>query len=323
MKMRCCIITLLLLSISILLSAQYTITYPNKNKLGNALIDIFNDASNNFKQSRGGTFTARLLPAGKVYRLKVYVPNAIETKIITVNNSAFKYQAVLHFAKCSSYEDAEAAFVKTSQQITSSLGKRMMVRTADSTANDTSVVKEQRIGYMLPSGFFYYNASLQLQRFTASTWLVTLRVNGWEPAFYFWIPKNDPLSSNIFSHNFRRVVQRFETSLATNDVQQLLPGFNALVTKDSVGKPMLVFEKSFADLPNAEFEYNNALNNIKASLGRAFVYRFNKVSVGEVSSITFVRDTDFDKLEKRYIELLLDKQISVTETYRICILFRQ
>ncbi|MFN4007479.1 MAG: hypothetical protein ACK4HE_08200 [Chitinophagaceae bacterium] len=311
------------MSVSILLSAQYTIPYPNKNKLGNALIDIFNDASNNFKQSRGGTFTARLLPAGKVYRLKVHVPNAIETKIITVNNSVFKYQAVLHFAKCSSYEEAEAAFVKISQQITSSVGKRMMVRTADNTSNDTSVVKEQRIGYMLPRGFFYYNASLQLQRFTASTWLITLRVNGWEPVFYFWIPKNDPLSSNIFSHNFRRVVQRFEASLATNDVQQLLPGFDALVTKDTTGKPMLVFEKSFADLPNAEFEYSNALNNIKASLGSTFVYRFNKVSVGEVSSITFVRDTDFDKLEQRCIELLLDKQIAFTATYRIRILFRQ
>jgi len=320
--MRYCIITLLLLSISISLSAQYTITYPNKNKLGNALIDIFNDASSNFKQSRGGTFTARLLPAGKVHRLKVHVPNAIETKIITVNNPSFKYQAVLHFAKCSSFEEAEAAFVKTSQQITSSLGKRIMVRTADSTANDTSVVKEQRIGYMLPSGFFYYNASLQLQRF-AATWLITLRVNGWEPDFYFWIPKNDPLSSNIFSHNFRRVVQRFETSAVAPDVQQLLPGFDALVTKDSVGKPMLVFDKTFADLPNAEFEYNNALNNIKASLGKAFVYRFNKVQQGKVSSITFVRNTDFDKPQKRYIELLLDKYTGITEGYRISILFRQ
>jgi len=297
------------------LTAQYKIPYANKNSFSVALIDIFNDAPSGFKQYKGGNIFNKLI-GGKSFKFKMYLPNAIESKIIVTPRDSFP-TAVFVFAKLTDSAQAEAAFIKHLQNVYNALGKKILLRVQND-ALDTGIVRATKIGYILQNGFFYYNAVMQMQRVHAKQYLVRMLVKGTEPTFYYWIQKNNPHSSNIFVNNCKKSIENFENSNASNCFMAL-PGFTCELVTDSTYGKLACYYKIFPDILNAQYEFDNALGNLRSSLGKTYVYKFLPSKKNVLISASFVMLSNFEEVLTKQIVLFINKY--AIEDYRVTIKF--
>ena len=262
MVKRLCVVVLILFAQ--FANAQYIIPAVLKDNFSRDILAILNDVPKNFESIKGKQVKADQGSA-TAYRCKVRIKGWHEGYILEGTDK----KRTVHFPlnTFETIDEASAYVDEIMDKISLAMSRRVMLNKSDTVEdNKENVVLQSRIGYMNHSGFYQYNIYVEAVRSEGAKYQVQLRIKGGTPRFYYWVPKNEPVSSPLFIVGFRRNLAEFEY-YSLYDCLGQLPGFRCRKEADSTGAVVITYTKNLYEMPNALFEYKVAVGNIKAAMG--------------------------------------------------------
>lgn len=289
-------------------SGQWRIASTTKNRYAQSLIAIYADAASGFKQSKGSSITSKH-GTQKQYKAKLLPLHALDGKLMyhPADSTLWGYYTL---AKIKTIDEAEAALLYHSEEISNAMGRKITLRTSTS-FTDSTTIKQEIVSYLLPMGFFHATAYLQVCS-VQQGYVVRMVVPGKQPAFFYTIQRNDPRCSNLFTANFKKAVAYFENNTGIDAATQL-PGFYY------VNSGNMIFEKWSDNLPHGKFEFDNAITNIRSSVARSYVYTHVPITTKDSVAYRtiFTQFNEYDLPQRKTIELSLVKQTDGSAKVRI------
>ena len=286
-----------------LLHAQFHVQSSLKDAFALPFIKILNDAPLGFVSLKGKELKSNNSKAHS-YQCSVNLPNTKEGYIDDSPKGVYCRFSLGEFDK---REDAEASLINMSSLITTALQRQVLLRNADSSEELPEVVKQTRIAYTTGNGFYNFNMFIQMVINENKGYKVLFEVKGGEPLYYNLIPRSIPLHSSYFKTGFQtisRALEKNELRACMGDI----PGFECGQKKDENGNYIVQYTKYFSDEPNAFYEFNNALANIKVSLGHEYLFALLPSAGSTIKTAEFIRGVDFDLRERKHISLIFLKE---------------
>ena len=282
------------------------------DKFSEAFNKIFTEAANNFASLKGGLIKSN--DTTKSYRCKVKLPGSSKGRIISDDTSWCKFV----FNENENYAEVEGSMEKIAGKISTALGKKAIIKYVKGDLN-SGFVKKAQIAFVKSNGFNDYSVYLSMEEVADplqnKKYGLYLSIRGGKPGFYYFIRKNEPVSSSFFNTSFIKIGNQLSRK-DYNVCGNVLPGFDCLVT-DSAGKPMVEMDKYLQYLPNAKSEFESLVTATRAALGPGYIYNFPPAQSNVLKQAVFINKADYDVMERKSIGLYMTKTANNAYTVKM------
>lgn len=285
-------------------AAAQVYKYDGKNDFAQSLTAILNQCNEAFYKLKGGRHSRIKLPGFAVHYSRYKLPNCKDALVYLPEkgaDSTAKPYAEFTMYKVMGANDAEAAYLKATQTIQQTYRKKWMVYRQSRGSEMFQNGSETLFCYQLPKGFVYYSCRVLAREYEDSSWKIVLRIDGGEPAFFQFIPKNSPVMSDMFVHGFRKNYAALVSSMLV--CVNNMPGYNCRMLKDSTGRERLEYYKTVSTHLEADFEYDVAMGNSKVGLGTAYVF-VQKADAQKCRHSRFVHLDDIPKSQYAPVQVI-------------------
>ena len=310
MKLTAWVVTLLLAFFANCSNAQFSVSYSPKDAFSYALIKLLNAAPSGFEKIKGKKLQASDSSA-TFYTNKIALPKT-EKRCFVLKNSLIV--ASYSFGSFTELSSAEPVMIRVTKDISTALMQHVLIKNFD-VPQPSNMIRQTQIAYVASNGFYDDNITIAIIK--DSAYHVVLNILGGEPVFYYTIPAM-PVRSGYFNAGFLGNAKAFINNTLYGCSADM-PGFSCNTIKDSSFIPVVQYVKYDDSEPHAQFEFDNALANIKCSLGPAYIYYLTAPDGDILKTATFIKKEDVDQLERKRITLKLSR--TNDELYELAIDF--
>lgn len=305
-KRKICSIWLLFvvfLVITYTTNAQFQLFFVPKDDFSRSLYDILNDAPRHFKNIKGKRLDKSDASKSTVYQCRKKLQGLTDKGKIIIKN---KTSSICSFSLgvYTTYDDAEASFVKMNNRVSTALYRKVIIHNEDS-INIATVLRQTKIGYRINKGFYDFNIILAIQKSADTTYQVTMNILGGEPNFFNLIPKNQPFNSSLFKTTFSKLNDQFQQDILY-DCHTELAGFMCEPPAAN-GETQIAYSKFMEDQPHALYEFRAIHARIKSCLGQGYIFTNLPANGSVVQATEYIRQSDFVQTTYKKISLSLVK----------------
>jgi hypothetical protein len=296
------IVLLIIFYFSSGLSAQQYFFEPAKKKdvFNINFIALLNDAPNKFNRYKGKLISRSdtIHLQSQIYQTKINLPGALACRY--VQDSTFYVEFLMKYY--SALDEATQGMQELTEKVASVLLKRVVILKHDYGAND-NLFKENKICCAQHTGFFHSNISIQLTKVNSNNmYRLSVQLYSGKPFFYYWVAKNEPIGGFNFVNYVKNTFISYNKE--TNGCPVEIPTYTCLgneIINDSI---LINYGKyGFEGLLDAKAQYDVTFGNLRAGLGKEYVYFFVPYTFPVIKRIAFVKFDEID-LHKRKTLLL-------------------
>jgi hypothetical protein len=316
--------TILCVVIVLKLSAQqFIIDLPKqkKNDFANNVVRLLNDAPSYFKETKdkplkGGDSIN--YPGITILQNKIRLKGAAPGRIILDTLPFAEY----FYGNYKTLEEAEATQVNITNMVAEALLLKVMFKNESGT---NALVKQTKIAFTQNSGFFLYNMLVQIYKQEAdSSFNVFFKILAGKPAYFYKIPKNEPVNSFMFASALQAQLNTFQKRRWDGCLGSI-PPFVCSGTRRNGDTLMVVYTKQggIDDFPEAVKEFEASLANMKVCMKEDYVYYIPNLPKTKVlKEVVFLKMDDIEKQRPKHVKLSLVEHHKHDYALELCFVYK-